>query len=111
MTPRDYREAWSWVHFLLKESGESRAVLLGYLGDLRNHAEAGPISRRLASPAREESTALLRHLEKVRKGEPAKLAVEEPMVRLQDVPIDMEPIGPSTKKRGFFSRLFGRLDP
>jgi hypothetical protein len=111
MTPRDYREAWLWVHFLLKDSGENRAALLGYLGDLRKHEEAGPLSKKLARPTRHDATALLRHLDKIRRGDPKLLAVEEPTVRFQDIPIDLESSGPPTKKRGFFSRLFGHPGP
>jgi hypothetical protein len=111
MSPRDYREAWAWVHFLLKDKGENRAALLGYLGDLRNHVESAPLSTKLASPIRDNATALVRHPELIPRGEPARIAAEEPTLRLQDVPIDIEPSGPSSKKRGFFGRLFGRLVP
>jgi hypothetical protein len=111
MSPRDYREAWSWVHFFLKDSGENRAALLGYLGDLRKHEGDSPPPRKLPSPKGREATALLRHLEMIRRGEPTRTANDEPTLRLQDIPIDFEPINPTPKRRSFFNRLLGRSGP
>lgn len=34
MTPQDYREAWAWVHFLLRGPAVARSVLIGYIRDL-----------------------------------------------------------------------------
>ena len=33
MTPRDYREAWAWVHLLLNSSTEEKTILLTSLSD------------------------------------------------------------------------------
>src|SRR4029077_19379610 len=45
MSPRDYREAWGWVHYLLNASPESKPELLEYLAELRTSPEAGPLSK------------------------------------------------------------------
>jgi len=34
----DYQEAWTWVHFMLHASPDTREVLIGYLHDLRQSA-------------------------------------------------------------------------
>jgi hypothetical protein len=47
MTPAEYREAWAWVHWMLRGSPESRRVLIGYLHELRNSPEAGRLRPRL----------------------------------------------------------------
>ena len=47
MERRDYQESWSWVHFMLHESHDTRQVLLGYLADLRDDAHPRVISERL----------------------------------------------------------------
>ena len=43
----EYRAAWAWVHFLLHDSAQSRAELLGYLTDLGNGATPEPLSQRI----------------------------------------------------------------
>jgi hypothetical protein len=43
----EYRAAWAWVHFLLHDSAQSRAELVGYLADLGNGATPEPLSQRL----------------------------------------------------------------
>ncbi len=48
MTPRDYRESWAWVHYLLHSTSENKAALLTYLYDIRNQEEPVPLSARLA---------------------------------------------------------------
>ena len=35
MTPRDYREAWAWVHLMLASDGPGSSVLLDYLNEAR----------------------------------------------------------------------------
>lgn len=44
-----YRDAWAWVHFLLHESDQSRAVLSGFLQQLQAHSPPGALSRRMAA--------------------------------------------------------------
>lgn len=48
MDQRDYAEAWAWVYFMLESDAESRAVLTGYLADLREGTRAGSLPERLA---------------------------------------------------------------
>ena len=73
MTPRDYREAWAWVHYLLNGSGGTRGLLLGYLGDLRKASESRPLSERLpVSTEARSSPLLLKHVESIRTAAPSE---------------------------------------
>jgi hypothetical protein len=47
MQKADYQESWAWVHFLLHHSDESRAVLAGYLHELRTTSKPEPLSTKL----------------------------------------------------------------
>ena len=47
MQHEHYREAWSWVHFMLHHSHDSRDALLSYVSDLRDTPRPQPISERL----------------------------------------------------------------
>lgn len=47
MTPAEYREAWAWVHLMLRGSPDGKAVLLAYLQQLRATPHAGPLQPRL----------------------------------------------------------------
>jgi hypothetical protein len=62
MNPAEYREAWAWVHLLLRDKPDARAVLLDYLQQLRTNPKPGPMQPRLAEvfPALDE--ALDHHL-------------------------------------------------
>ena len=111
MSPRDYRESWAWVHYLLHGSSEARAVLLAFLGDARRQGEVKPLSKRLPAGRGRDG----RGPEDARRDDgrgPAdpKVAANpgEAAVRLQDRPIEIEPLTPP-KKRGFLSRLFGQV--
>jgi hypothetical protein len=57
MTPAEYREAWAWVHLMLRDKAEAKAVLLAYLALLRTNPAPGPLQPRLAAvyPAPEET--------------------------------------------------------
>lgn len=59
MTPRDYRESWAWVSFLLDGSPESRGVLLGYLADLKAGGPADSLATRVESLSGAETQARL----------------------------------------------------
>ena len=122
MTPRDYREAWAWVHYMLNESAEGRTALLGYIADLHKSNKPTPLSERLAGTPRDRTQALNGHLAKLVKAAQEKPAPETatspqpgasvPTLRLQNGMIEIEPIEPNpTKKRSFFGRMFGRLAP
>jgi hypothetical protein len=62
MNPAEYREAWAWVHLMLRSTPEARTVLLSYLQQLRGKRHPGPLEPKLAQvfPALEDS--LLEHL-------------------------------------------------
>ena len=47
MQKADYLESWSWVHFMLHDSEDTRGILLDYLADLRLEARPDPLSGRL----------------------------------------------------------------
>ncbi len=107
MTPRDYRESWAWVHYLLNEGKAQREATLAYLDDLRASPDARPISARLEGPA---AGPMIAHLGRIREN-PVALgdAKKDPTVRLQsgqpDPPVPVPP-----KRRGLFGRvrdLFG----
>ncbi len=126
MTPRDYRESWAWVHYLLNSSSTNRANLLAYLGDLRATTDPVPLSERLEAPALGDgptpgpASLLLSHLDRVRKQPiavsnqaPADINVRKATVRLQDE-TPRRPADEPPRHRGFLRRLadalFGRSD-
>jgi Protein of unknown function (DUF1570) len=104
MSPRDYREAWGWVHYLLNNSPESKAVLLGYLADLRSTPDTAPLSKRVLEAEGDSSRRMLAHLERIRE---APIAVSPPArdatVRLQNQTAESVPTSPP--RRGFFGRI------
>jgi hypothetical protein len=65
MSPGDYREAWAWVHFMLGENAQGKAVLTGYLQQLRTNPNPGPIQPRLAALFPDLNGSLDRHLLKL----------------------------------------------
>lgn len=62
MTPAEYREAWAWVHFLLRDKPETRTVLLKYLQQLRTNPKPGPLQPRLTEVVLSPEVALEKHL-------------------------------------------------
>jgi hypothetical protein len=62
MTPADYREAWAWVHLMLRSTPKARDVLIGYLQELRSNPQPGPLGPRLATAFLSLDEALDRHL-------------------------------------------------
>ncbi len=105
MTPRDYRESWAWVHYLLNGSAPNKAALLGYLADLRSGGIVTPLSRRLPNP-QDQGASLMAHIEQARE---VGLAASRPeprkdsTVRFQDA--IAEPTPP--RKRGLLGRFVG----
>ena len=106
MSPRDYREAWAWVHFLLNGPQPAKAALLAYLADLRAFPEAMPLSARLAKIEHEPSAKMLEHFDRVRAqpSPPTGPLKPDSMVLFQNSNIDPAP-RPMARK-GFFSRFF-----
>ncbi len=62
MTPGEYREAWAWVHLLLRDRPEAKTVLIGYLQQLRTNPNPGPLGPRLAAALSNPNEALEKHL-------------------------------------------------
>ena len=58
MTPRDYRESWAWVHYLLNGPVRARTALLAYLAD----SKTSPLSARLPQTDRGDAQRMLAHL-------------------------------------------------
>jgi hypothetical protein len=73
MGPAEYREAWAWVHQMLRGSPELRRVLLTYLHELRSSAEPPALRPRLQAAQAALDEALARHLAQV------DLAAERPV--------------------------------
>jgi hypothetical protein len=65
MKPAEYRESWAWVHLMLHESPEAKAVLLAYLQQLRTNPTPGPLQPRLAAVLPELDESLLKHLDQL----------------------------------------------
>lgn len=100
MSPRDYRESWAWVHYLLNEGKSEKSALLDYLAELRTSATANPVSARLGGP---NSAPLLAHLNRVREIPIALDAPKDSTVRLQSAPVEAVPA--AKRRNGFFGRL------
>ena len=62
MTPSEYREAWAWVHLMLRGPADGRAALLAYLQQLRVTTAPGPLQPRLAAAVPGLTDALEMHL-------------------------------------------------
>src|SRR5437660_8080799 len=67
MNPAEYREAWAWVHLMLHGPPEVKAVLTGYLQQLRFNPSPGNLRPRLASVLPEFNDALYQHLAELAK--------------------------------------------
>lgn len=61
MSAGSYRDAWSWVHFMLHESAQSRATLIRFLEDIQSGIPPGPLSRRIAAELPDHHNRYLRH--------------------------------------------------
>jgi hypothetical protein len=74
MTPRDYREAWAWVHALLNGPVTGKSALLGQLADLASRPKTvEPLSDRLArldKAPTADTQRLLSHLDQLRSSPP-----------------------------------------
>jgi hypothetical protein len=65
MNPAEYREAWAWVHLMLRGSPEAKKVLLAYLHDLRKTDKPGPMQPRFKAAVPDPNDALRAHLAKL----------------------------------------------
>jgi hypothetical protein len=62
MEKPEYREAWAWVHFMLRGDPAARKVLLDYIHQLRTNPEPGPLLPRLKEAIPDPDRALVEHL-------------------------------------------------
>jgi hypothetical protein len=105
MSPRDYRESWAWVHYLLNGSNEGKSALLAFLAELRmSPTKAAPLSARLKADDQGARSRLLAHIDRVRTT-PLPMASaassSDETVRFQDAAIDPG----RSSRRSFFGRL------
>ena len=124
MSPRDYRESWAWVHYLLNDSRPHKAALLAYLADLRTSPTPRPLSDRISPP--DSSAPLVAHLTRLRdRPVAATVAPRDPTVRLQSLQAEpspkaavpaaepkpaAEPVPPAaSRRRSLLGRMFGWL--
>jgi hypothetical protein len=61
----EYREAWAWVHFMLRGDAAAKQVLQDYLQQLRTKSNPGPLLPRLREAVLDPETYLLDHLSKI----------------------------------------------
>jgi hypothetical protein len=61
-TPAEYREAWAWVHLMLRGPSDGKLALLAYLQTLRSTATPGPLQPRLMAAVPGLTDALEMHL-------------------------------------------------
>jgi hypothetical protein len=62
MEKPEYREAWAWVHFMLRGDSRARKVLLDYLQTLRTSSTPQSLLQRLREAVPEPDGALAAHL-------------------------------------------------
>lgn len=62
ITSADYREAWAWVHLLMRGHPQPKAIFLQYLHDLRAGKPGEPLSVRIRPAFLSLEEALNRHL-------------------------------------------------
>ena len=65
MNPGEYREAWAWVHFMLRGNPDSRKVLLAYIQQLKSTSSPGPLQPKLKAKLPDLNEALLTHLTQI----------------------------------------------
>jgi Protein of unknown function (DUF1570) len=106
MTPRDYRESWAWVHYLLNTGQPEKAAILSYLADLRTTPDSRPVSLRLEHLAAEP---LLAHLKQIQQNPVALDAPKDPTVRFQSG-LAESPSAPA-KRKGVFGKIRDLFGP
>jgi hypothetical protein len=67
MTALDYRYSWAWVHFMLHGPEAAHGVLVDYLADQRQPADAAHFSQRLNTAVPNSSERLVQHFKHWRK--------------------------------------------
>jgi hypothetical protein len=64
MGSEDYLQSWAWVHFMLHDSKQSRAVLMRYLHRIEQADPPGPLSRHVTAGIPNADARLKRHFRK-----------------------------------------------
>jgi hypothetical protein len=99
MTPRDYREAWAWVHLFLNSSQSEKDVLLASLAALNEPPDKRRLDGKVATNER-----VISHIKTLQSRYSATPPVEaDHSVRLQDKSAETPTTNPAT--RGFWRRL------
>lgn len=62
MTPAEYREAWAWVHLMLRGRADAKAVLTEYLQTLRSNPNPGLLGPRLSAVYPNPEATLVEHV-------------------------------------------------
>ncbi len=75
MTPVEYREAWAWVHLMLRDRPQAKAVLTSYLQQLRLNPTPGLLQPRLAAVYPDLADSLSKHLTQLEQ-EPRRQAAD-----------------------------------
>jgi hypothetical protein len=57
----EYRDAWAWTHFLLEGMREGPTLVRGYLQELREQRDPGPLSQRVRQALPEAEQRLVQH--------------------------------------------------
>lgn len=103
MTPRDYREAWGWIHLCLNGPEPGKSILMDYLGETERTGDNAHIAPRLTL-VQITNEQMLAHLKTLQAGPVASKPVSEAKsVRLQDNPV--EPSPRAMPLRGLFGRI------
>jgi hypothetical protein len=66
MRASHYRDAWSWVHFMLNGPPEANQELRAYLSDIADHRPPGSLGDRLNRRIPDLQLAYLRHFRRWR---------------------------------------------
>ncbi len=74
MEKPEYREAWAWVHLMLRSSPAAKATLCEYLQTLRTNPVPGPLAPRLREVLPNPEQALAEHLGKIEMPRPRSRA-------------------------------------
>jgi hypothetical protein len=99
MTPRDYREAWAWVHLFLNNSQSEKDVLLASLASLNQAPDKPRLEAKGATNER-----LLAHIKSLQSRLSATPPIEaDHSVRMQDKTAETSVASPAA--RGFWRRF------
>lgn len=65
MSPAEYREAWAWVHYMIRGNPKARTVLINYLKELQTNPQPGSLQQRLIAAVPHCEQEMLHHLSKL----------------------------------------------